>query len=73
MQRWLLALGLLSGLALPAMAACPAPVRGQALPPDAIPQTLEWFQWRNVTNGLTEHLRQTKVSRTRDTTAVYRP
>jgi len=61
------------GLALPAMAACPAAVRGLTLPAEAISQTFEWPEWRNVTNGLTEYLRQTNMVSTRDTTAVYRP
>lgn len=46
-------------------AACPAPARGQALPPEAIAQAFQWPEWQNLTNGLTERLRRTDVSRTR--------
>jgi len=65
MRRWLLGLGLLSGLALPAMAACPALVRGQALPPEAVSQRLEWPEWQILTNALTERLRRMDLSRVR--------
>ena len=65
MRRCLLALGLLTGLALPAMAACPTVLPGRPLPREALPEPLTWPEWQGIAHGLTERLRRTDVSRTR--------
>ena len=65
MQRWLLGLALLMGLALPAMAACPAAVRGQALPAEGTASAIGWQPWQFAVDAMTERLRRSDVSRTR--------
>ena len=65
MLQWLLALGLLLGLAMPATAACPALVRGQALPAEATGSPLGWQPWQYSVDAMTERLRRTDVSRVR--------
>jgi len=53
------------GMALPAMAACPAAVRGQALPAEGTAHAISWQPWQYAVDAMTERLRRTDVSRTR--------
>lgn len=56
------ALGLLAGLAAPALA-CPAPPDPRALPPEATPIPHNWPEWTGYVNALTERLRATDIGR----------
>ena len=67
MQRWLLALGLLLGMGLPVIAACPVAVHGQMLLAEAIARPVGWQPWQPwqvAVEANTERLRRTDVSRT---------
>lgn len=65
MRGALLTLAVALGLAGPALAACPVPPRGQALPYEATPSPVPWDPWRGSVDALTARLRQEDVSRVR--------
>jgi lysophospholipase L1-like esterase len=62
MRQALLTAALALGLAVPAMAACPAPPRGQPLPAEATPSLQVWPPWRVAVDAMTDRLRRSNVS-----------